>query len=688
MFAAAAAMGLAVMLVLSAGCRDSQDSLKATVSRDYACRIIPAAQSLEAWEGEIFQLKVDVQNTGRKDWISSGRRPVLLSYHILDQKKRMFRLDNSRFPFIRLVPSGGAIGLNLSGKAPLSAGRYYLQIDLVEEGISWFKDLGSKAPLVALAVKARSWPETSQPLNLDYGRFTNFQAERKELAGLLKLIRITLNHNDTAFKGRTGRVEGFRAGSSYPQIWVRDANTVIAASRWFYDRGRLESWLREHLAYQREDGSLFDWFDSEGRADKNSVETDQEASAVQAAGQVVALLGPSWLQQNIEGRTILDRLERALLYVLAERFDERAGLVTGAHTIDWGDVEDVDSDQQAIYLDDRSHLTADIYDQSMFYQAARELADMMVSAGLKEKAMFWTVQADSLQKKTNERLWQPERGFFKVHVHLDPSYVHPFPEDEMFAMGGNISAVQCGLADEIQRNLILKKALDLQKAYGLSTVSGVLLPPYPAGMFKHPAVDQTYEYQNGGQWDWFGGKLIYALFDNGFSRAAKEKLREIILKNLRNGVLSEWDDPAGNPRGSDFFGGSAGSLAQALFEGYFGVRMGVSGLSLEPRLGGEEARVHAYLPAADLFLAYEQQVLTDGRTLVLDFNSNFVGVGTVKVLMPWIYIPGESKEASAEEMSVTLDDRPVAFRKTRLEQDEFVIIETDFKNHRLIIRRK
>ncbi len=98
--------------------------------------------------------------------------------------------------------------------------------------------------------------------------------------------------------------------------------------------------------------------------------------------------------------------------------------------------------------------------------------------------------------------------------------------------------------------------------------------------------------------------------------------------------------------------------------------------------------MHAYLPAADLFLAYEHRVLGDGRTLVLDFNSNFAGLGTVKVLLPWMYVAGSSREASPEELAVTLDGRPVAFRKTRVEQDEFVIVQTDFKNHRLKIKLK
>lgn len=683
-----ALVGLALIPAIISGCRDSLDSPKDNSSRDYACRIMPARQSLEAWEGEPFLLRVEVKNTGRKDWISSGPNSVLLSYHLLNSKKRMLSRDNTRYPFSKLIPAGGAAGLTLTGKAPLEAGKYFLELDLVQEGVSWFKDLGSRTYQVALQVKPRPWPENSQALTLDYGRFTNFRAERKGLADLLKLIRITLNRNDITFNGRTGRVAGFRAGAGYPQIWLRDANTIIPASRWFYDRDYIDSWLREHLSLQKEDGSLSDWFDIQGRTDKNSVETDQEASAVLAASQAAGLLGPSWLQEEIEGQTILNRLERALGYVLAERYDEKTGLVTGAHTIDWGDVEEVDSDQQAVYRDSRSHLTADIYDQAMFYQAARELAAMMEGAGFKEKAMMWTIQADSLQKKANERLWQPERGFYRVHIHLDPKYVHDFNEDELFAMGGNVTAILSGLADETKRNLILQKALELQKVFGLPTVGGVLLPPYPPGVFKHPAVDEPYEYQNGGQWDWFGGKLVYALFDSGYSRAAKDKLREIILKDVRNGGLTEWDDPKGTARGSEFFSGSAGSLAKALLEGYFGLRMSRAGISLEPRLAGDEARVHAFLPAADIFLAYEHRVLADGKTLALDFNSNFTEPGTVKVLLPWMYVPGESREVRSEELEVTLDGRPVVFRKTRVQQDEFVIIQTDFKNHRLKIKLK
>ena len=131
-------------------------------------------------------------------------------------------------------------------------------------------------------------------------------------------------------------------------------------------------------------------------------------------------------------------------------------------------------------------------------------------------------------------------------------------------------------------------------------------------------MDEPYEYQNGGQWDWFGGRLILAMFENGFSREARDKLLEIVRKNLRNDGLFEWDTREGPGRGSDYYAGSAGSLARALFEGYFGVQaVGENGLCLEPRLGADTAPVRSDLPAAGLFAAMIISLCADRKKIAL-----------------------------------------------------------------------
>jgi len=63
------------------------------------------------------------------------------------------------------------------------------------------------------------------------------------------------------------------------------------------------------------------------------------------------------------------------------------------------------------------------------------------------------------------------------------------------------------------------------------------------------------------------------MFEHGFSRQDRERLLEIAKKDVANRGLYEWDSPDGTGRGSSFYSGSAGSLAKALFEGYFGLKI-------------------------------------------------------------------------------------------------------------------
>ncbi|HEY8150927.1 MAG TPA: hypothetical protein VIK51_18620, partial [Vicinamibacteria bacterium] len=48
---------------------------------------------------------------------------------------------------------------------------------------------------------------------------------------LLPLIRASLEANRKEFRGRTGLVRGFGAGTLYPQVWLRDSATLVPATR-------------------------------------------------------------------------------------------------------------------------------------------------------------------------------------------------------------------------------------------------------------------------------------------------------------------------------------------------------------------------------------------------------------------------------------------------------------------------
>src|SRR5258706_15974737 len=89
-----------------------------------------------------------------------------------------------------------------------------------------------------------------------------------------------------------------------------------------------------------------------------------------------------------------------------------------------------------------------------------------------------------------------------------------------------------------------------QLEFGLSTVAGVLLPPYPQGFFKHPAVREEYYYQNGGQWDWFGARFLLAELGRGWSARGYGKLVGIGNKAGTKKGLYAWHTREGQGMGN------------------------------------------------------------------------------------------------------------------------------------------
>jgi hypothetical protein len=666
---------ISVLIWTGNGCSPGQERGGRILQDDLSASITSRAERLRTHEGGSVEVDLLLKNTGKSEWSSRERNPCFISYHLLKETGTVLRFDNARSALPRTVRPGEEVGLTIRVKAPLDKGNYLVEIDLLREGLAWFKDSGGRTLVIPLLVEEKQPPDE-----------TGFESSVPEFNLLRKLIRTTLENDEVEFQGKTGRIDGFSAGAGYPQVWLRDAATIIPASRFYYPERFLTSWLEEHLAYQKPDGSLEDWIDGRGRSDKNTVETDQEASAVQSAYQVYLLKGPDWLEKPVAGETILDRLEKAIAYLFENRFDREHGLIIGAHTADWGDVDPEDSDQKAIYVDEKTRWTADIYDQSMSYEACRQLASMFAALAESEKADAWLKKAVSLREAADRYLWQEEKGFYRVHIHLDP-FPHDFDEDDMFAMGGNTQAVLAGLADTEKAGRIIRAALDRQESFHLSTVSGSLLPPYPAGFFRHPAMDEPYEYQNGGQWDWFGGRLVLAMFENGFSAEAREKLIEIAAKNIRNGGLFEWDTKDGSGRGSDDYAGSAGSLARALYEGYFGFKLGEKSLDLEPKLGGDEGRLRIHIPSSGLYAELEYRPVKGERKILFRYESNFAGRGKVRLLIPRKYLGIPETGTGRTKLEVLRDGDQVPFRIEECRQDEFVVVDSDFAAHTLEISR-
>jgi hypothetical protein len=546
--------------------------------------------------------------------------------------------------------------------------------------------------LAVLPLEAAEARAAGRAVDAGYSRQTAYATGDPALDGLQDFLRPTLEANGKQFAGREGPVKAFGAGERYPQVWLRDSATVIPLARYQYPAAQLTSWLEEHLANQAADGGLDDWIAAGPvsafardaprarevfragatvlSADKNTVEADQESSAVLGVCQAFRATGDrAWLRKPVGGVPLLDRADRALGFPLAKRFDARLGLVTSGFSADWGDVSPVHADQNAIYLDDGTPLVAGLYTNGLFVQAARCLGDLHESLGDAPGAQRWREAAAAVTAAANRHLWQGARGFYRMHLPLGATGL---PDDSsVFAGGGNATAILSGIAGPRLARRILAAAEERRRRFAVSTIAGTLLPPYRAGLFAHPAMREPWTYQNGGQWDWFGARLVLAAFQSGDSTRARRWLGELAAKAQRSGGLYEWHTREGEGRGSPKYAGSAGALAAAVFEGLFGVSLSADELSLTVRLGAEPGRIHLYQPATDTFVAYRYQ--PSERTLVLDYDSNHRQRGRVGLMVP----------SGRRVLRVSLDAKPVPFRTRTVGRDVYVTADTSWGPHRL-----
>jgi hypothetical protein len=102
-------------------------------------------------------IKVKVKNISSVPWPSKGRRDgqykINLSYHWLDVGDRAVIFDGPRTSLPHDVGFNEEVILNALIAAPSNAGEYVLELDMVQEGVSWFKDKGSKTTRIPMKIE-------------------------------------------------------------------------------------------------------------------------------------------------------------------------------------------------------------------------------------------------------------------------------------------------------------------------------------------------------------------------------------------------------------------------------------------------------------------------------------------------------------------------------------------------------
>jgi SAM-dependent methyltransferase len=110
----------------------------------------------QAPAGGRFTVRARVRNLGDTTWPvpgdGSGRFPVSLANHWLGPRGGLLVSDDARTPLPAPLAPGAEVELTLEPIAPVRPGPFVLELDLVQEGVVWFEERGSRTAKRPLTV--------------------------------------------------------------------------------------------------------------------------------------------------------------------------------------------------------------------------------------------------------------------------------------------------------------------------------------------------------------------------------------------------------------------------------------------------------------------------------------------------------------------------------------------------------
>jgi len=363
-------------------------------------------------------------------------------------------------------------------------------------------------------------------------------------------------------KARQIVAKDLSAGSIYAAVFIRDLNTFVELAVETQGAQKVRSQLLQFLQYQKDDGLILDAIATDGNLIRGTVETDQESSLVQAVAKYVAITGDTaLLSEQVNGAPVIDRLEKALMYVYTQRFSAEYQLVWGGTRADWGDIQPEDPLGTGLTAD--SHPSISIYDNAMLSLALAGLQKLEQAAG--RDAGAWAVRQRELRAAVRAHLWTGTQ--FIAHLYLEKGSPFPpdFDEARMYFQGGTAVAIQAGLLEPAEVEQTFARMIRNKIDSGSGSVGVTLYPSYPAGFFQNTYwMGAEYYYQNGGDWPWFGARIIQQMVAYGQVQLAYQELGPMLDRVLRDDGIYEWYTRDGKARGSAEYRGSAGQIALAI----------------------------------------------------------------------------------------------------------------------------
>lgn len=585
-----------------------QEDLYFDIARDHASLRLswppdfPDSPTLPCLPGDSANVFVKISNRSELKINSStlplqSTKPVNLGTFIIDKEGHRTEQKQPHFSFspgFNFNHNSKTLNdsrlVNIELRCPQKPGRYKIEIEYVQEGVGWLHDFASADSWLNLELHSIDLENESTFISSPFyeshkkTRFDFGNMGRAEIQELLEVYRMAYN----TLVGTT-HVELYNnrpylahyAGSIYPMIWIRDMTSIQKAFKYLRPRHQFKQSnfvdLFLKTAYWTE--PVYDWIATQKTIgsrsyDKNDVQVDQEFWLAEAALDAVDfdLVPRGWIEasNNPLKTPRINIIMGAVRWVFKERWNDELGCVYSGHTADWGDVGLLGQDElTSTKLDHGKPYVCGLFPNILALQVLSRLnkSHSHVMKNFHEINLLGggEMLIEKLSRFINERLWQEDRGFFKIHLHLDKTSHDFFDENNMFALGGHTLALASPYIASERKDRILDIILKRQEQYHISSISGVLLPPYPRNTYANPIMSKPFEYQNGGQWDWFGLRVIKHLYQRNHELGGI-KLLEIARRVKKSKGFYEWYTPKGEPRGSRDLRAAAAMYIKAMHE--------------------------------------------------------------------------------------------------------------------------
>ena len=112
----------------------------------FSQEITSPVRQFQVKAGGTYTLDINVKNTGSQPWFGGKQAmSVDAGYRWVDHDGKLVPMEGNRAALDRpVVQPGESDGLKLQVLAPPNPGQYTLWVSMVQEGVAWFFDKGTK----------------------------------------------------------------------------------------------------------------------------------------------------------------------------------------------------------------------------------------------------------------------------------------------------------------------------------------------------------------------------------------------------------------------------------------------------------------------------------------------------------------------------------------------------------------